>query len=147
MSITTDRNGLEVLDLATCLELLASQPVGRIAWVEGGRPVVLPVNHVLLGSTVCFRTATGGKLDAAVMQREVAYEVDDHDERTRTGWSVLVRGQVDLVTDEARLAWLGSQGLVPWADPRDPSWASIRAEDVSGRRVRPDLARRGEERP
>lgn len=138
--ITVDRNQLEVLDLAECLDLLASEQVGRIAYVERGRPVIIPVNHVMLGSTVALRTAAGGKLDTAIMGRPVAFEVDGHDLTTRTGWSVVVQGTTDVVEDESRLAWLGTQDLRPWADLTDAVWISIRADEVSGRRILRDRA-------
>lgn len=133
---TTDRNGLEILGFSECLELLARAPVGRIAYVEGGQPVVLPVNHVVLGSKVAFRTAEGGKLDAAVMGRQVAFEVDSYDRHTRTGWSVVVRGEAGTVEEPGLLSWLEAQDLRPWADQRTrPTWVVIRADDVSGRRT------------
>lgn len=131
-----DRHGLEILDYEVCLELLASEPVGRVAFVEAGQPQVLPVNHLVRGSRIAFRTAAGSKLDAAVMGRQVAFEVDRYDEQDQSGWSVVVRGQASTVDDPELLAWLQDQHLHPWTDGEArPVWVVIRADDVSGRRI------------
>jgi uncharacterized protein len=88
---TTDRHGLEVLGLEECLTLLASRPYGRIAYLDAGAPSIVPVNHLVDGSTVVLRSLDGGKLGAAIFERPVAFELDDLDFVTRTGWSVIVR--------------------------------------------------------
>jgi nitroimidazol reductase NimA-like FMN-containing flavoprotein (pyridoxamine 5'-phosphate oxidase superfamily) len=136
----TDREGLEVLRFQECLELLDTQPVGRIAFVHAGLPVVLPVNHRRDDRTVVFRTAPGSMLDAAMMRHVVAFEVDHYDADARTGWSVVLRGSSDVVTDDDEVARLDRLGLHPWADRADRrDWVRIRPTEVSGRRiVRPD---------
>ena len=59
MTFPTDHAGLEVLPSDTCLELLAAVPVGRIGFFAGGELVILPVNHLVDGQDVVFRTAAG----------------------------------------------------------------------------------------
>ena len=54
-----DHAGLETLPFAMCLRLLASVPVGRVGFVADGEVQVLPVNHVIDGQDVVFRTARG----------------------------------------------------------------------------------------
>ena len=51
------RNG--VIPRAECLRLLAGQTVGRLGFVVHGRPMVLPVNYVLVGDLIVFRTGEG----------------------------------------------------------------------------------------
>lgn len=132
-----DRHGLEVLSAGECLELLGSQPVGRLAFLHEGGPTILPVNHTLSHGGVAFRTAEGSKLDVAIMGRPVAFEVDGHDAELRTGWSVLLRGVAELVDDPARVAELERRRLDTWNVPADTgSWVHVRAEEISGRRVR-----------
>jgi len=65
MTTATDNEGLEVLTYDECLQLLGSVPVGRVAFVTGGNPVILPVNHVLDGRAIAFRVAAGSMYDAA----------------------------------------------------------------------------------
>jgi nitroimidazol reductase NimA-like FMN-containing flavoprotein (pyridoxamine 5'-phosphate oxidase superfamily) len=137
MTAATDRHGLEVLPLAQCLSLLRSRPLGRLAYVEAGQPVVVPVNHLVDGSTVVLRTLAGGKLDRALVDAPVAFQLDDHDPSRGTGWSVLVRGRAEILDDEERIQRLTAE-LDSWAitDTEGATWIRIVADDVSGRRLR-----------
>jgi nitroimidazol reductase NimA-like FMN-containing flavoprotein (pyridoxamine 5'-phosphate oxidase superfamily) len=128
-----DHQGLEVIDVDECWELLGSQPVGRVAFVDAGEPMVLPVNHAVVGRRVVFRTRPGTLLHEALMREPVAFQVDDFDVARRSGWSVLVRGVADLAEDPDTL-W--ATELDAWADgvERD-DWVEIRAEEISGRRI------------
>ena len=131
-----DREGLEVLRFDECLELIASAPVGRLAFMAGGGPVILPVNHVLEGTTIGFKTARGSKLEAATMARTVAFEVDGYDEDSRTGWSVLVRGTADVIWEDELIERFEAHDLHPWADGAErPFWVVLHASDVTGRRI------------
>lgn len=125
-----------------CLELLASQSVGRVAVADfGAAPLVVPVNFVLDGDDVVFRTDYGGKFHLAVVdQQPMSFEVDGVDTARRRGWSVLVRGRAAEVTegDRDRLS------LHPWAPGHKSHWVRVRAEAVSGRRI--EVAPAGEER-
>jgi uncharacterized protein len=134
----SDPEGLEVLDREECRDLLASVPLGRVAFCREGTPTVLPVNHVVDAWTVAFRTSFGSKLDAALGWHELAFEADAHDPRTRTGWSVLVVGRGEHVTDPAIVRRLDGLGLDVWADAIQRSrWVRISMDDVSGRRIDP----------
>lgn len=132
----TDRQGLEVLDPDTCLKLLDLSPVGRIAFISAGEPVILPVNHVRDGLGVAFRTTSGLTMHAATVRASMAFEVDGYDEETRTGWSVLLRGRCDLVDDDEAIARLDALDLHPWADDVErPHWVRLGAAELSGRRI------------
>lgn len=134
--VPTDRHGLEVLDLAQCLTLLRSRPVGRLAYLDGGQPNVVPVNHVVDGSSVVLRSLPGGKLDAAVVGYPVAFQIDDYDPAHRTGWSVLVRGRAELVDDPDQIARIDAE-LDSWAvdQPGAATWIRVAADEISGRRL------------
>ncbi len=132
----TDRQGLEVIAPESCLQLLDLSPVGRVAFVQAGEPVVLPVNHLRDGRSVVFRTASGITLDAAWRRATMAFEVDGYDQETRTGWSVLLRGRSDVETDDEAIERLQQADLHPWADEVDrPHWVRVRATEMSGRRI------------
>lgn len=131
---SVDRHGLEILPLGECLELLRETRVGRVAVMAEGAPVILPVNHIVVGTQVVFRTSLGHKLDAADRHRPVAFEVDDFDPATRTGWSVVVRGRIETVDEDLTAAHLETHGLETWAaDARD--WVRIVPDEVTGRRL------------
>jgi len=109
--------------------------VGRVAVIAGGRPVVLPVNYAMDGDDVVFRTAEGTKLDAAVRGAPVAFEIDHTDRLYRTGWSVLVSGRAEVVTEAADLERVRRLPLRPWSTHDTSNWIVIRAEEITGRRI------------
>ena len=54
---------MEVLDRSTCVELLHTVVIGRLAWAtESGDAVVVPVNFIVVDDDLVFRTAEGAKL-------------------------------------------------------------------------------------
>lgn len=134
----TDRNGLEVLGLEKCLQLLASVPIGRVAVTDRGQPLIVPVNHRVLGNAVVFQTTEGSKLSAAMLGRPAAFEVDGFDTVARTGWSVVLQGHVELVDDPETLAALDALDQPTWSlHAVDGRWVALRADEISGRRLLP----------
>jgi len=136
MTALADHAGLETLPLEACLRLLESVPVGRVSFYTGGEAVTLPVNHVMDGQDVVFRTNRGSKLSAAGRQDHVAFEADDYDPRTRTGWSVLIQGRAEVVHEDTEIQRLSDLGLYPWVTAVDrPFWIRIRPTSVTGRQT------------
>ena len=134
MTGLADHAGLETLPLEVCLRLLESVPVGRVSFCTGGEVVTLPVNHVVDGNDVVFRTDRGSKLSAAGRNDHAAFEADDYDPRTRTGWSVLLQGRAEVVREDAEIQRLSRLGLYPWVTAADrPFWIRIRPTSVTGR--------------
>ena len=136
----TDHAGLEILPFDECLRLLASVPVGRVGFVADGEVVILPVNHVVDGQDVIFRTAHGSKASAAEGQDRAAFEADSYNEQTRTGWSVLVTGRAQVVDADADIQRLSLSlsrlGVYPWVTAaRHPFWIRIRPSSVTGRQT------------
>ena len=136
----TDHAGLEILPFDECLRLLASVPVGRVGFVADGEVVVLPVNHVVDGQDVIFRTAYGSKVAAADGQDRTAFEADHYNEQTQSGWSVLVNGRAEVVDAEADIRRLSLSlsrlGVYPWVTAvQHPFWIRIRPTSVSGRQT------------
>jgi uncharacterized protein len=135
MILIDNRTGLEVLDRSECFRLLGLNGVGRIAVVDGGNPVILPVNYVVDDEQIVFRTAPGTKLEAAVRTQRVAFQIDSADPMYHTGWSVLVVGRCEEVTDPDRKEHIDRLPLRPWAAGAKDHIIAVRAEEVSGRRV------------
>ncbi|SHG85196.1 pyridoxamine 5'-phosphate oxidase family protein [Streptoalloteichus hindustanus] len=130
-----DRTGLQVLDETECLRLLGSVPVGRIAFTHDALPAVQPVTFVVHEGAVVFRTREGSKLAAATRNAVVAFEVDEFDAATRSGWNVTVVGRARVVTDPDELAALAALDLRPWAPGQRDRYVQISVELVQGRRV------------
>ena len=135
--LATDRAGLEILHLGDCFGLLGSVPVGRIGFLAGGEVVILPVNFLVDGQDVVFRTAAGSKLSSIEVGHYVGFEADAYDPVTESGWSVLVSGLAEIVEDDAEAARLDARDLRSWGHPGEPVWVRIRPSSVSGRRLPP----------
>jgi uncharacterized protein len=130
----------EILELSReeCLRLLASRRFGRLAVSTAtGPPLIRPVNYVFddRSQSVAFRTAPGSKLHTLIRSAQAAFEVDDVDERTQTGWSVIIRGVAAEVTTSSEVSRLDRLGLESWAPGPKHHWMHIRAWTVSGRRI------------
>ena len=118
-----------------CFGLLAGQHLGRVVLVDDRGPLALPVNFVVDQHSVLFRTDEGTKLAVASRGSRVAFEVDGTEEATRTGWSVLVRGEAVEVTDPAELARVRQLPLYPWAPGAKARYIRILPTVLTGPRI------------
>jgi nitroimidazol reductase NimA-like FMN-containing flavoprotein (pyridoxamine 5'-phosphate oxidase superfamily) len=120
-----------------CWQLLASRELGRVGVLVDDRPEVLPVNYILDGETVLFRTAEGTVLNEAA-SRVVAFEVDHVDEATHEGWSVLMQGQAQDIGSaiDANSERMRRLSLVTWAPGARHRWFRIKPDKLTGRRLR-----------
>jgi nitroimidazol reductase NimA-like FMN-containing flavoprotein (pyridoxamine 5'-phosphate oxidase superfamily) len=123
------------LTKSECFGLLAREHLGRVAVVDDRGPIVFPVNFVFDRHMVVLRTDEGTKLDAAIKGSRVAFEIDGTDPATRTGWSVVVRGEAVEVTDPAELARLRKLPLDPWAPGVKAHYVRILPAALTGRRI------------
>ena len=135
-----DRNGLEVLSRDACLRLLATATLGRVGVSSGALPSVLPVNFRFDGHQILIRTGVGTKLDAAVHNAVVAFEVDEIDPVAHTGWTLNFTGVARELTDAGELARAQVPPLARWAPGGEDRVIAISTELVSGRRIVPGLA-------
>ena len=129
---------LEEIELEECLALVAASSVGRLAVsVPGGPPLVVPVNYVLEGEVVVFRTDEGTKL-SALRGHPVSFQVDWVDDNHRTGWSVLIQGTAVEATEDE----VGHLRVEPWPGGERHHWIRVVPDKVTGRRIRlPEIIR------
>lgn len=129
------------LSRAECLALLAEGDFGRVVVAGLGAqvPVIRPVNYRFDPATqsVVFRTSGGSKFHSLAHSRRACFEIDGHDRRTRSGWSVIVIGTVEVVTREAEVERLSRLGTPTWPEGARSYWVRLRARTVSGRRLAP----------
>jgi nitroimidazol reductase NimA-like FMN-containing flavoprotein (pyridoxamine 5'-phosphate oxidase superfamily) len=128
--------GIEILGRAECEELLAHHSFGRVAIWSGEHPAVLPVLYGVIDGDIVFRTAPGEKLIAAALGQEVVFEVDAAEPARHTGWSVNVVGHAEEIVGSDALARAHALGLEPWVGDYRDRFVRVRAEHVSGRRIR-----------
>jgi len=124
------------LNQAECLLLLGSVPVGRVAFVVNGPPLVLPVNFTLRDDDIVIQTAATSPLaDLARAHRLVSFEVDDIDEASRLGWSVLCHGPARLMVEAADRDDNWDELVSPWIGNDRRTVVGIRAGAFTGRRI------------
>ena len=128
------------LSSTQCHELLATQTVGRIAFATSQGPRIVPVNFDLREGCIELHTTSYSELAVSAPDTTVAFEVDELDTQSRSGWSVVVVGTCQRVLDEELLApssppGAAPSGSSPWAGGRRPLTLRIRPTQLTGRRV------------
>ena len=127
----------EALGREQCLDLLESNHLGRVAWQAADLPQILPVTYATHQGSVYFRTTPDGILSELAQPTRVALEVDELDQQTRSGWSIVLHGRTSAVSEPDALAELwAADSLVPWAGGNRTLFICIRPDRVSGRVVR-----------
>lgn len=121
-----------VLSASESWDLLGTAALGRLVTNFAGEPEIFPVNYVVQGQTILFRTAEGTKLFSAVANRTVVFEADDH--TAFEGWSVIVRGRAHQLKADKDIQEADRAGLYPWVATRKPNYVRIVATDITGRR-------------
>lgn len=130
--LDVDAGSLDELTPEECLELVGTMSVGRVAVaVGGGSPLVVPVNYVLDGEVVVFRTGSGTK-SSALLGAPMSFEVDLFDPGHRSGWSVLIRGRAAEAADRE----VRHLTVEPWAPGERSQWIRVLPNEITGRRIR-----------
>lgn len=135
----TGSGHLTKLGRQECLLLLGSVGLGRVVFTLGALPAIRPVNHLMVDDDIIIRThLDSGIVSAGGRQREVvvAYEADEIDPLTHTGWSVVATGIARLVREPAEVARYETV-LRPWTDRQMDCVIRIQPELVTGYRLEP----------
>jgi nitroimidazol reductase NimA-like FMN-containing flavoprotein (pyridoxamine 5'-phosphate oxidase superfamily) len=127
---------MSVLDRDTCLQLLATQQLARLAFTRRALPDIIPVNYVLDGEELLIQLDPGSDIARAVTNAVVALEVDLIDQALHTGWSVTVIGEAQQILDPAARRRSMERTLTSWAGGRRDYLLSISSERVTGRLLR-----------
>ena len=99
---TETSDGIVPLDTETCWRLLTQEEVGRLAVSVGRHPDLFPLNYIVDGDTLVFRTAEGAKLAALAIDSAVAFEIDGYDASAGEAWSVVVKGRAHEIDMQQR---------------------------------------------
>jgi nitroimidazol reductase NimA-like FMN-containing flavoprotein (pyridoxamine 5'-phosphate oxidase superfamily) len=119
-----------------CLELLRSGVFGRVAIAAPDGPHIVPLNYSVVDDAIVVATSPYSQLATAGPGHRVAFEVDHVDYATHTGWSVVVRGRAELVTDPEAVRRLKETWPPrPWAEGSRNLHLRIPVSEVSGRSI------------
>jgi uncharacterized protein len=127
------------LDDDECLRRLATRDIGRLSVMVGHYPQIFPVNYRLDDFVVVFRTHLGTKLNAA-NHANVGFQVDHIDPTNRSGWSVLIQGMAEDVTDRVAdpiTERSRDLGVTPWVPGDQPRLVRIIPAHITGRELTP----------
>jgi nitroimidazol reductase NimA-like FMN-containing flavoprotein (pyridoxamine 5'-phosphate oxidase superfamily) len=134
-----DGRQFSALSERQCRELLQGTNLGRIAWHTADGPQILPVTYACHGDSLVFRTSPYGPLSDLMQPTDVAFEVDELDQRRRSGWSVVVQGRAAAVAEPAEMVKLWTiDGLVPWAPGVRNVFVQVTPRRITGRMLRHD---------
>jgi nitroimidazol reductase NimA-like FMN-containing flavoprotein (pyridoxamine 5'-phosphate oxidase superfamily) len=129
-------NAFTPISLSRCQELLRSQNIGRVAWQAADGLQILPVTYAVHDGTIIFRTSPYGVLSELIRPTDVALEIDELDQESRRGWSVVVQGRAQGVAEPAQLVRIWTVGgLVPWASGVRNVFIQIIPQRITGRDV------------
>jgi uncharacterized protein len=135
VAMSADASGLEVLSDREAVALLATVPVGRLVYSDRAMPSVVPVSFVFDGVDIIIRTGRRSRLATHAPGNIVAFEVDDIAMASRSGWTVVVTGRVELIDDPAEIERLSALGLKTWVPSPTDCYLRLRPELIAGRRI------------
>jgi nitroimidazol reductase NimA-like FMN-containing flavoprotein (pyridoxamine 5'-phosphate oxidase superfamily) len=127
--------GMDDLVEEVCWHLLSGSRLGRIAFILGDEPWVLPINFGMRDRALVFRTAAGSMLHSLADGAPVAMEVDNVDQAAQTGWSVIARGTLHEITDSQQTATFSDGTVQPWAPGTKDRWMCVVPHAISGRAI------------
>ena len=114
-----------------CYDLLATQSVGRLCFLDGDTPITYPVSFKLHrsndGSFIVVRAGSQSRM--ADVTGRASFEVDDIDVESRTAWSVLARGTLHHTHDPSQLP-----EPQPWVSSTRQVWLLLEIAAITGRR-------------
>lgn len=127
----TDSEAVTRLSDEQCRERLRQEELGRLVTHVGDVLDIFPVNYVLDGHDIVFRTAEGSKLVELTVNDEVLFEVDQHTDSD--AWSVVVRGHARRLSDAGEVAAADELPLKPWIPTLKYNYVRITPTYVTGR--------------
>jgi uncharacterized protein len=127
-------DGVVVLDEDECWRLVEAAEVGRLALAIAGEPEIFPVNFVVDGHALMFRTAEGTKLAALTISSRVAFEIDGFLPESGEAWSVVVKGQAERMERFPDIYEAEKLPLFPWQATPKQWFVRVLPTTVTGRR-------------
>lgn len=128
------QNFVRPLTREQCLAKLRISAVGRVAVTHKALPAIVPVNYVVDGSSIVFRTESDGMLARACDGTVVAFEIDELSVDGRSGWSVLIVGVAELLAGSAAVR-AAETGLVSAAGDGRDQFVAITVGQLTGRAI------------
>jgi nitroimidazol reductase NimA-like FMN-containing flavoprotein (pyridoxamine 5'-phosphate oxidase superfamily) len=127
---------IEMLSASECRGYLAQGGTGWVAVTIGALPAIYTVSFALEDEHLLFRVAQRSALRRAVSGSVVAFSADCFDKSKEDGWTVLVRGVGEEISDEALAVSLRSLPLRSYSEaPERDCFVRISLTQMSGTRA------------
>ncbi len=119
------------------MQLLASVGYGRIVFTFNALPAIRPLNHVVEHGLIILRTRLTFPASIAAQPANavvVTYEADNFDPLTETGWTVVITGQANTLTNPDQTSHY-KQSLLPWINHGTDTVLAIKPNIITGFRI------------
>ena len=132
---------LEPLSEAECWDLLRSVGIGRVSYSGRFGPMIMPINFRVRDEVIYFRVAehgpTGEDLRTGIAHADyrVAFQADQFDPRTRSGWSVLMQGDVHPMESDEERAAVAQICVESWVSGPRELFMRVTPVHLSGHRI------------
>jgi nitroimidazol reductase NimA-like FMN-containing flavoprotein (pyridoxamine 5'-phosphate oxidase superfamily) len=124
------------LSISECEALLRAGVVGRVALVTPTGPHIVPINYSVVDDGIILRTSPYSLLGTYGRDTTLAFEIDQFDYTYKRGWSVLARGRVEAVRDQAEIEHIRSTWPPhPWAGGVRSLYLKLRWTELTGRQL------------
>ncbi len=124
------------LSYSECEALLRAGVIGRVALSTPTGPQIVPLNYSVVDSNIIMRTSPYSVLGTYGRDATLAFEVDHFDHSDHRGWSVVARGRVDVVQDQAEIDRIRSVWEPrPWASGSRTLFLRLRWTELTGRQL------------
>ncbi|QIM16011.1 pyridoxamine 5'-phosphate oxidase family protein [Leucobacter insecticola] len=124
-------SAVTVLSEQESWELVRTQRVGRLVTRVGEVVDIAPINFVVDGSSLVFRTAAGSKLSELTINDAVVFQVDSYG--GADGWSVVLRGTARVLEGGDEVLAAAALPLRPFVSTVKPTFVRIEIASLSGR--------------
>ena len=84
-----------------CRALLRAGSIGRVAVSIDALPAIFPVRYRLEDDDILIHSARTGPAAVSVADAVIAFQADDFDAESATGWSVLVVGRAERAAESS----------------------------------------------
>jgi uncharacterized protein len=126
-------HALEATSRREAVELLRTAALVRVVFTHRAIPAAIPVAFAVDGDGIVIRTGQDTRLRGAIGS-VVAIEADHFDRATGEGWSVILQGIAEEITDPVHRA--RANGQVPRLVPGDLDvFVRVPMTNISGRRI------------
>lgn len=124
-------NPIEPMSAAEAWAMLARHRLGRLAFHLGSEVHLVPLNYGVTDRRIYIQTGAGSKLVGVLMNADVVFEIDEHDEHHAQ--SVIARGSARRLDQDEQYR-VAAADIRPWVPTYKDEFIEIAVEEITGRR-------------